>query len=188
MSWMTLMGLAVGLAMDALAVAIAAGIALGQVTGRQAFRLAFHFGLFQAMMPVFGWLAGREIAPAVARFDHWVAFALLTYIGAKMLVDSQQPDAHREFRDPTRGLSLVTLSLATSIDALGVGMTMGVLGEDIWKASATIGLVAGLFTAAGICFGNRLGQRWRRRAELIGGCVLIWIGTRIVVHHILSGT
>jgi len=186
LSWLTILAVAVGLAMDAFAVAVAAGLALGQVTGRHRFRLGFHFGLFQFFMPVVGWTAGRQLVFYIEGYDHWVAFGLLSYVGGKMLwesVGSHERDvAHRP--DPTRGWSLVTLSVATSLDALAVGLSMAALGVSIWAPSVVIGLVAGALTVIGLRFGSRLGAGWGRRAEVAGGLVLLAIGARILLSHL----
>jgi len=173
--------------MDAFAVAIAVGLTVERVTGRHVFRIAFHFGLFQFMMPVIGWFSGRGIIQYVKAFDHWVAFGLLGAIGGKMLWDAAL-GGDRSFRkDPSRSWSLVMLSIATSIDALAVGLSMAVLGVSIWIPSVVIGLVAGLMSLLGICLGSRLGNRTRRLAECFGGLVLIGIGIRILSVHLAGG-
>lgn len=186
MSWWTIFGIAVGLAMDALAVAIATGLTLRQVNGRQVFRLAWHFGLFQFLMPVVGWLAGRTVAGFIGSFDHWLAFAMLAFIGGRMIYESCTRGEDESRGDPTRGLTLVTLSIATSLDALAVGLTLAFLDVSIWGASVVIGIVAGVLTALGISFGARLGARWEKRAEIAGGIVLIGIGARILHTHLTT--
>jgi len=183
-NWLTLLGIAVGLAMDAFAVSIAAGLSVACVTRRHTFRLAFHFGLFQFMMPILGWLAGKEFAPYIARFDHWVAFGLLAFVGGKMLADARRETDPVHKTDPTRGLMLVTLSVATSIDALAVGMSMGLLGVSVWIPSIVIGIVAGVLSAIGISFGKVFGPRWGRWAHVGGGCVLLLIGVRVLATHL----
>jgi len=186
LDWLTLLGLAVGLAMDAFAVSIAAGLSIPQVTLRHTFRLAFHFGLFQALMPILGYLAGRQAMVWIADYDHWVAFGLLGAIGGKMLLDaargpkSTQPDAS----DPSRGIALVGLSVATSLDALAVGLSMALLRVSVWLPAVVIGLVAAGLSAVGVTFGARLGSRFGRLAELAGGCVLVAIGVRILIAHL----
>ena len=187
MSLLTTIGIAIGLAMDAFAVSIAAGLAIDRLTHRHVFRAAFHFGLFQFMMPVAGWFAGRAVADYVGAYDHWVAFALLSFIGGKMIWEARRPDRPRAPADPTRGWSLVTLSVATSIDALAVGLSMALLGVSIWLPSAIIGLVAAAMSLVGICLGSRLGSGTRHWAERIGGLVLIGIGANIVVTHLSGG-
>ena len=173
--------------MDAFAVAIAVGLTVERVTGRHVFRIAFHFGLFQFMMPVIGWFCGRGIIQYVKAFDHWVAFGLLGAIGGKMLWDAMLGGDRGFRKDPSRSWSLVMLSIATSIDALAVGLSMAVLGVSIWIPSVVIGLVAGLMSLMGICLGSRLGNRTRRLAECFGGLVLIGIGIRILSVHLAGG-
>ncbi len=185
MELLTLIGIAVGLAMDAFAVSIAVGLTLRQVSLRQTFRLAYHFGLFQALMPIVGWLAGRSIERWIAPVDHWVAFGLLAAIGGKMMYEALTGDAEeRAAKDPTRGASLVVLSVATSIDALAVGLSLAVLGVDIWYPALVIGLVALTFTAVGLHLGKRFGALLGRRMEIVGGVILIAIGLRVLVEHL----
>ena len=165
---------------------LAAGFTLGKVTPRHTFRLAFHFGLFQFLMPILGWSAGREIAERVRDYDHWVAFGLLVFVGGKMLYDAWRGESREARSDPTRGLMLVTLSLATSIDALAVGLSMAFLDVSVWIPAAVIGAVAAGLSAFGITIGRHVGARIGRWAEVAGGCVLILIGIKIVTDH-LSG-
>jgi len=173
-----------GLAMDAFAVAIAAGLTLAPITPRHVFRLSFHFGLFQFMMPIIGWLAGMGLVGWIAGYDHWVAFGLLSYVGGKMLFDARSREDPANRADPTRGLMLVTLSIATSLDALAVGVSMAMLNVSVWGPSVVIGLVAAAMTAIGIAFGSRLGPRWESWAETAGGIVLLLIGARILWQHL----
>lgn len=183
----TLLGIAVGLAMDALAVAIATGIVLGKVSGRQTFRLSWHFGLFQFLMPVVGWMAGLSVERYLSGYDHWLAFGLLGFIGGKMIHEALRgPVAKGEVSDPTRGASLVLLSVATSVDALAVGMSLGVLRVRIWYPAVVIGAVAGTLTAIGMHLGAPLGNRFGRKIEVLGGLVLIGIGCKILFQHLLA--
>ena len=187
MSPLTLIGIAIGLAMDAFAVAIGAGLQLERVTARQTFRLAWHFGLFQALMPVIGWLLGLTIQSWISAFDHWIAFALLAAIGGKMIYEALRGDRDERPRtDPTRGLSLVVLSVATSIDALAVGLSLALLEVDIWWPAVVIGIVAGAFTTVGLQLGQRFGALLGRRMEVVGGVILIGIGVRILVEHLFG--
>ena len=187
MSLWVIIAIAVGLGMDAFAVSLAAGLAIERVTGRHVFRAAFHFGLFQFMMPVAGWFAGRTVAGYVAAYGYWAAFALLCLIGLKMLWDAGAGDRRRPPRDPTRGWSLVVLSVATSLDALVVGLSMALMGVSIWLPSIVTGLVAGAMSFVGIGLGSRLGRGTGRWAERAGGVILIGIGIRILVSHLAGG-
>ena len=182
-----LIALALALALDALAVALASGAALGRVSLRQSLRLGWHFGFFQALMPVLGWWAGLTVHAYIQAYDHWLAFTLLALVGARMIYESLGPDqAGRPRRsDPTRGLSLVMLSLATSLDALAVGLSLAVLRISIWLPVVVIGLVAGVLSALGLPLGARLGSlpAVRRYAGLLGGGVLWAIGANILAQH-----
>lgn len=177
--------LAVALAMDAFAVAVATGATLRQVTGRQTFRLAYHFGLFQAVMPVLGWAAGRSFAESIETFDHWAAFGLLTFVGVHMIWDSARGAEESGDRDPTRGARLVVLSLATSMDALAVGLSLSFLGVAILWPACVIGLVCAALTAGGLHLGRWAGAATRlgRLAGMLGGTVLLAIGVKILFQH-----
>ena len=142
LNWLNLLCIAVGLAMDAFAVSIVAGLSVSPLTPRHIFRPAFHFGLFQFMMPVFGWMVGKQIAEHVAAYDHWIVAGLLGFVGGKMLWEAFSEDLTQPKSDPTRGLMLVTLSLATSIDAFAVGLSIAFLRNGIWIPALVIGLVA----------------------------------------------
>lgn len=185
MDAITLIGLALALAMDAFAVALGTGAVLTRLTGRHLFRLGFHFGLFQALMPVIGWLAGQTIIQWVSAWDHWIAFGLLAIIGGRMIYEAFSDEGKTTERDPTKGLSLVLLSIATSIDALAVGFSLSVIGVSIWMPSLVIGLVAGVLTVAGMLLGGRVGDRWGSRVEIFGGAILICIGLKILAEHLL---
>ncbi len=186
MDFLTLFGIALALAMDAFAVALSAGLMLPKLTGRHLFRFGFHFGLFQALMPVIGWLAGISVRDQIESFDHWLAFGLLSLVGGKMLWEAWQGDEDTpRAGDPTRGMSLVLLSIATSIDALAVGLSLAVLGVTIWTPALVIGMIAGILTVCGMLLGRRLGRAWGSRVEIFGGLVLIAIGVKILLEHIL---
>ncbi len=188
MSWLNILGIAVGLSMDAFAVSLATAVTLPRVTPRHVFRLAFHFGLFQCLMPIVGWLAGRQVAPWIEAFDHWLAFGLLALVGGRMLWEAWSDEREAERADPTRGWMLVTLSVATSLDALAVGLSLAFVGVSVWTPSVVIGLVTATLTAFGLRFGSRLGERWGRRAEIAGGVVLLLIGLKILAGHLPGGS
>jgi putative Mn2+ efflux pump MntP len=182
-----LFGLALALALDAFAVAVGAGLTLQPLTRRHVFRLSFHFGLFQALMPVLGWSLGAAAQHRLSAYDHWIAFALLSAIGGKMIWEaSRDGTARGSPRDPTRGLSLVTLSVATSIDALAVGLTLGMLGSGILLPAVVIGLVCATLTAIGMVLGWRIGRTWNRRVEVLGGVTLVLIGLKVLLEHLLG--
>jgi len=186
MSFWVVFGIAMGLAMDAFAVAIATSVMLKCVTKRQAFRLSFHFGLFQFLMPVLGWLAGSTVESYIRDFDHWVAFGLLAAVGGKAIWESfskEEGDGDCK-SDPTKGASLVVLSVATSIDALAVGLSFAFLVDSIWYPSLVIGVVAAGMTLLGLKIGTQLGEMFGKRMELAGGLVLLVIGIKILSEHL----
>ena len=183
MQLFNIVAIAVALAMDAFAVSIATGVCLKEVSPRQAFRLSWHFGLFQALMPIIGWSAGAAVHAYMAAFGHWIAFGLLSLIGLNMIREAFKPeDCEITPKDPTRGLSLVMLSIATSIDALAVGFSVSMLDISIWFPAFIIGVVAALFTIIGLQIGKRIGALTPIGfyAELLGGLVLIGIGMNVL--------
>lgn len=187
MDWISLFAIACALAMDAFAVAIVSGLTLNPLTGRHVFRLAFHFGLFQALMPVLGWTGGNAVNRYIAGADHWVAFGLLAFVGGRMIWGAtHKHENERVLNDPTSGWTLVLLSLATSIDALAVGVSLAMIGSKIIVPAVVIGLVAAAFTAAGMLLGNRIGSSWGRRVEALGGIILVSIGIKIVLEQLLA--
>ena len=154
----TLVAVAVGLALDALAASVAVSVILGRVDRRQVFRLAWHFGLFQALMPVVGWSAGLTVERWIEAWGHWLAFAVLLAVGARAIVDGLRGDhGQRPPPDPTRGVSLVLLSVATSLDALAVGFSFAALKVRILTPCLVIGLTAAALTLVGMLVGARLG-------------------------------
>jgi putative Mn2+ efflux pump MntP len=178
--------IAFALAMDAFAVSIATGIALKTVTRRQTMRLAWHFGLFQFAMPVIGWGAGSTVRSLIESYDHWIAFILLLFVGGNMLREAfKTQEVEPRDNDPTKGMSLVLLSVATSIDALAVGLSFSLLNISIWFPALIIGLVAALCTGAGIHIGKRIGASSHigKCADMAGGLVLIAIGFKILYDH-----
>ena len=180
----TILIIAVGLAMDAFSVAAVAGFVLKAFSKRHAFRLSFHFGLFQFFMPLLGWMAGLTVADLIANYDHWVAFGLLTIIGCKMIHEGFA-DKKKPYRiDPTKGISLLVFSIATSIDALAVGLTFAFTKVEVLYPAILIGLVASLFTLLGFYLGSKSSRFFGEYVEVIGGTILIFIGIRILIEHI----
>jgi len=175
--------IAVGLAMDAFAVSVAGGAGGRLHQPRSAIRLAFHLGLFQGLMPVIGWFLGSQAVHLVGGFGRWVAFGLLAYIGGRMIVASSRPAVVEgpDSTDPSRGWTLVGLSVATSIDALAVGISLAMVGVGIWQPAVIIGVVTAAISLAGIAIGDRVGRRWGSKVEMIGGILLVMIGLRILL-------
>jgi putative Mn2+ efflux pump MntP len=183
MDFISVLLIALGLAMDAFAVALGVGTTRKDIGFRPGFRLSFHFGLFQFMMPIIGWLGGATLARFIAGWGNWVAFVLLAYVGGKMVKESFGDGKAHNGSDPTRKWTLVMLAIATSLDALVVGLSLGVLKVGILYPSLVIGIVAAAMTALGLALGKRLGVQFGKRMELVGGLILIGIGLRAVILH-----
>lgn len=185
----TSLPLAVGLAMDAAVVATGISASLPAVTRRHAFRLSFHFGLFQFFMPILGWLLGRQAVSYIDGYDHWIAFGLLAIVGGHMLFEAIKggesgpagTPADRTGKDPTRGWSLVVLSIGTSLDALAVGLSLALLDINPWTVVPIIGLVTSGLVLLGMKAGRVAGTLFGRTAEIAGGLVLILIGLKILL-------
>jgi len=186
MNVLVVLGMAVALAMDCFAVALGMSCGHGKLSGGQTFRLALSFALFQFAMPIIGWFAGENLLRYIEGFDHWIAFGLLALVGGKMIRESfgaqkgdEEPPAGR-----TRGLSIVVLSVATSIDALVVGLSLAVLRTNILYPAAVIGIICFALTVAGSKLGPVVGRIAGKRAELAGGLILVGIGIKILVEHL----
>ena len=183
MSGLSIVMVALGLAMDSGAVCVGAATAGFADNRRAVFRLALHFGLFQFLMPVLGWAAGALIERQFHAVNHWLAAGLLGFVGARMIWAAWHPAAQSRRNDPSRGATLVMLSLATSLDALVVGLSLALAGISVWYPSVLIGLIT-----AAVCFGAiRLGKKLRfvlaRWAEVAGGAVLLLIALRILLER-----
>ncbi|MBF0122760.1 MAG: manganese efflux pump [Candidatus Omnitrophica bacterium] len=182
MSFLVIFATAVGLAMDAFAVAIASG-ASGGLRLADAFRIGGSFGFFQMMMPILGWLLGKSLERFMVSFDHWVAFGLLVFIGLKMIHEFTLPECERSSEQMTKR-RLFFLSIATSIDALAVGVSFAVIDYPIFISSVIIGVVTFLIATAGVLIGRVCCCVWGKRAELAGGIILILIGLKILLEHL----
>lgn len=187
MDLVTVLSLAVGLAMDAFAVSLSIGTTRMANRARSFFRLSFHFGLFQFLMPILGWFAGTTVANLITRFDHWIAFGLLGFVGGRMIHAGWNPEQPSFPSDPSRGKTLVMLSVATSIDAFSIGLTLAMLGADIFYPSVVIGIVTSILSMCGLLAGQRLGTAFGKKMEILGGVILLFIGFRILIMH-LSGS
>ena len=183
MSFPELLILAIGLAMDAFAVAVCKGLSLRTLKLQQALLVGVWFGLFQALMPALGWLLGSAFSGLVQSVDHWVAFVLLSIIGGNMIREGLQGDD--ENCDPSLSFGvMLLLAVATSIDALAVGITFAFLNVSILLAVALIGVVTFTISAVGVKMGNLFGARYKSKAEFFGGAVLILIGLKILLEHL----
>ncbi|MBL7024354.1 MAG: manganese efflux pump [Candidatus Marinimicrobia bacterium] len=176
--------IAIGLAMDASAVSMTAAASGFAHQTRQVFRLAFHFGLFQGVMPLVGWFLGSTIVEYIEKWDHWVAFTLLAIVGGRMVFSWFDTNEEKILNDPTRGWTLVTLSIATSIDALAVGLSFSVLNVNIWVACLLIGFITFTLSIIAARIGRVAGSLMGKGVEVFGGLILIGIGIRILFSHI----
>lgn len=175
---------ALGLSADACAVSMCVGA--GGFAGdlRSRLRLAWHFGLFQFFMPVLGWLLGTVLITWISAVDHWVAFLLLSFVGVRMMRAAFFPEEVRMQKNPTKGSMLVLLSVATSIDAFAVGLSLALVDISIWQPSIMIGITTAITSYISIRLGTGLHRMYGRVAEGLGGVVLVFIGVRIVLSHL----
>ena len=187
MNLLTTILIAIGLAMDAFAVSLGVGTSGHADNPRSIFRLSFHFGLFQALMPILGWLAGSTIDQYIRSFDHWIAFILLGYVGGKMIWEGARGGPESYLADPSRGRMLVILAVATSIDALAVGLSLAMLDVPVIGPAIVIGVITAGLSLVGLRIGCRMGEKFGRRVEILGGLILIGIGLRILITHLMGG-
>lgn len=177
--------IAIGLAMDCLAVSITSGLAIKKLKIHHAAQIAFFFGFFQSLMPILGWLAGSGLRGFISTWDHWVAFSLLCAIGVKMIYESQKlPNSKKDF-DPLNFYVLILLSLATSIDALAIGVSFAFLHTRLLLTVILIGLITFLISLGGVFLGHHTGHFFENKMELAGGIILIIIGFKVLLEHIL---
>ena len=176
---------AVGLAMDAVAVAIASGLSVKSLRLRDAFKMATFFGMFQGLMPLLGYLLGLRLANVLAAYDHWIAFILLAAIGAKMLHDARHA-GEEKVNSPFCTRKLLVLSIATSIDAFAIGVSFSLLDTGLIATVAIIGAVTFVLCLPAVWFGARLGAAMAKRAEAFGGVVLILMGGKILIEHLVN--
>ncbi|MGC9325578.1 MAG: manganese efflux pump MntP family protein [Desulfomonilia bacterium] len=186
MDLFTIVFIAIGLAMDAFAVSITSGATMGKLGIRHAFRIALFFGGFQALMPVIGYLSGLSVRHYLEEIDHWIAFGLLLGIGCKMIYESVFLDDAEKKPDPTNLIVLIGLSVATSIDALAVGISLSLIKIEIIVPAVIIGLITFSLSLLGIYLGKQLGHLFERKIEVLGGLILIGIGVKILLEHLLA--
>jgi putative Mn2+ efflux pump MntP len=177
--------IALALSADCFAVALSGSIYIKTFSFAPILRTAVTFGAFQAVMPALGWLAGRTVVNFISGYDHWVAFILLALVGGRMIWESFRHEGSKKQIDISKGILLVTLAVATSIDALAVGLTFAFLGVNIAIACSIIGVVAFGVTVAGFTLGRKVSTWLGKYAEAIGGVILIAIGLRVLLTHIL---
>ena len=167
MDFVLILLIAIGMAMDAFAVSLGIGTTRQARLPRPIFRLSFHFGLFQFFMPILGWLAGMTIASFIAHFDHWIALGLLAIVGGRMIRSGLDPEAEAYPNDPSRGGTLVMLCVATSFDALAIGLSLAMLGVNILYPSIVIGVVTVALSFTGLLIGHKLGAVFGKRMEIL---------------------
>lgn len=176
--------IAVGLSMDAFAVSICKGLSVKQLKPVHAFTVGIYFGGFQAAMPLIGYFLGRQFESMITSIDHWIAFVLLVLIGANMIREAFGEE--EELNDSFSFKTMLPLAVATSIDALAVGVTFAFLGVHIVPAVSFIGIITFILSAVGLKIGNVFGNKYKSKAEIAGGIVLILMGIKILVQHLLG--
>lgn len=177
--------IALGLAMDAFAVSICKGLAMKKVNFKKMLIIALYFGIFQALMPVIGYLLGASFEAIVTSIDHWIAFILLLFIGINMLREAFSKEEEK-VTDDTGIKTMIVLAIATSIDALAVGISFAFLNVNIVIASSLIGGITFIVSMIGVVLGNKFGDKYRKNAEIFGGVILIIIGIKILLEHLLG--
>ena len=175
---------AIGLSMDAFAVSITLGLAVGKPKTTQYLIPGIYFGFFQALMPFIGFITGKLFADKIQQFEHWIAFALLGFIGGKMIKDSFSRDNENAERNPFHPVKMLVLAIATSIDALAVGITFSFFRVNIVMAIMIIGFTTLCISVAGVKIGNIFGEKYKSKAEFAGGAVLVLLGIKILIEHL----
>lgn len=183
MGWVELLIIAVGVSMDAFAVSVCKGLSVQRIRFRHVASTAVWFGGFQALMPLIGYFLGVWFADFVSSVDHWIAFVLLSIIGANMIKESCSKDENCALEPDFSFKTMFAMAVATSIDALAIGVSFAFLKVNIWAAVALIGLVTGIFSAIGVLIGKYFGCRYKSKAELMGGIILIAMGLKILLEH-----
>lgn len=180
--------LGVGLSMDAFAVSVCKGLGMRKLNKKQALIIGLYFGGFQALMPFVGWLLGSQFQKYITSIDHWIAFILLGFIGGKMMIEAVREWNEEEVVDvmdaPTNHKNMLVLAVATSIDALAVGITFAFLATPIVEAITIIGITTMVISIAGVVVGNFFGSRYKSKAEFIGGLILVLLGLKILLEHL----
>ncbi len=184
MDIVSILFIALGLSLDAFAVSVSSGVAIRNLKISHALKIAIFFGAFQAIMPLLGWLAGVSVRGVIEKYDHWIAFGILSIIGVKMIYESFKIKPCDECADPLKFYTLLILAIATSIDALAVGTTFAFLDVVIAVPAMIIGLVTFIVSFAGVYIGDRFGHFFENKIEVLGGLCLIGIGIKILIEHL----
>ena len=183
MVFIELIILSFGLAMDAFAVAVCKGLSMKKMSWKKAYIIGLYFGFFQAIMPVIGYLLGINFQDKIINIDHWIAFLLLGAIGINMIKESISKESDKQ-NDSIKFKDMLILGVATSIDALAVGITFAFLRVNILLAISLIGIITFVISVAGVKIGNIFGDRYEKKAELSGGVILIVLGIKILLDHL----
>jgi len=185
MELLSVIFIALGLSADCFAIGLSASIANRNLSRLQILKVALAFGIFQAVMPIIGWFAGKTMVNIISAYDHWAAFGLLALVGGHMVWESFHREKHEKPPDITKGWRLLILSIATSIDALAVGLAFAFAETNIWLAAPVIGVTCFIISIAGFAIGKKAGELLGKRAEIVGGLILIGIGIKILLEHLL---
>jgi putative Mn2+ efflux pump MntP len=183
MDFITLLLIAIGLSFDTFAVSVSTGLAINHIRFWQGVRVAIILALFQAMMPYFGWFVGKQVATLISDYDHWIAFGLLAALGLKMIVESFKNEEVKTVFNPLKITFLIGMAIATSIDALVVGVSFAFLEMNIFWSVFVIGAVTFLVSMVGMLFGKQAGGWFGKKMEIVGGLILIGIGVKILIEH-----
>ena len=186
MGILNLLLLAVGLSMDAFAVAICKGLAFGKVKPSSALTVGLYFGVFQALMPTVGFFLAVGFQSYIEKVDHWIAFALLAFLGGRMILEALKPDDGEDVSSSLDAKEMLLLAVATSIDALAAGISLALMGANIAVAAPSIGVVTFSLSAVGVYVGGIFGEKYKTPAEVAGGVVLILLGVKVLLEHLLG--
>jgi putative Mn2+ efflux pump MntP len=184
MDFLTMLLIAVGLSFDTFAVSLTSGLTVRDIRFSQAVRIAFILALFQAIMPLIGWILGNQVSGLMANYDHWIAFGLLSVLGLKMVYESVKNERVSSSSNPLNLMVLLGMAVATSMDAFVVGVSFALIDLNIYWSILVIGIVTFLVAMIGMLFGKKVGDRFGKRMEILGGIILIGIGIKILLSHI----
>lgn len=186
MNFLSLIFISIGLAMDAFAVSLTEGLALKKIHIKHILKIALIFGLFQAVMPILGWMVGSIFYDKIADYDHWITFGLLLFIGIKMILEARENQKCENTGKCDISSNIILLGIATSIDALAVGFSFSLIpGLNIYSSVIVIGIITFIISSAGVYIGNKAGQLLGYKAEYAGGLILIGMGFKNLIEHII---
>jgi len=183
LEFITIFLIAIGLCFDSFAVSVSSGLMMKHISFFDAMKISFSLAFFQGLMPLLGWLAGKRISEYLSNYDHWIAFGLLVIIGLRMIWESQKPDEDKTF-NPLNIWFIIYMSIATSIDALIVGLSFAFLNTNIYISIIIIGIVTFIAAMLGILFGKKAGAHFGKKMEILGGIILIIIASKIILEHL----